>query len=128
MDTERWVFPVRVGCFLRGEDFPAFNPGEQGTVHELDDDPRRLAEEFRRLRAESLFMLAGLTSQDLERSAVHAELGPVTLGEMLHQWAAHDLNHTVQAQRAIMQPFIAGSGPWQVYFKDHVIVGHGSEG
>jgi hypothetical protein len=27
--------------------------------------------------------------------------------------------HIVQAERAVMQPFIAGSGPWRPYFADH---------
>jgi hypothetical protein len=33
--------------------------------------------------------------------------------------AAHDLMHPVQAERAILQPLILGSGPWRLYFKDH---------
>ncbi len=45
----------------------------------------------------------------------------VTLGEMAHEWAAHDLNHTVQAERALMQPFIQACGPWQRFFTDHVL-------
>jgi hypothetical protein len=81
-----------------------------------------LAEEFARLRRESLLILEKLTPSDLERKARHAELGMVKLTEMVHEWAAHDLNHTVQAERALMQPFIQGSGPWQVYFTDHYIV------
>jgi hypothetical protein len=32
---------------------------------------------------------------------------------------SHDLNHTVQAERALIQPFVGGSGPWQAYFADH---------
>jgi hypothetical protein len=43
----------------------------------------------------------------------------VTLGELIHQWAGHDLMHTVQGERAILQPFIAGSGPWRGSFADH---------
>jgi len=27
--------------------------------------------------------------------------------------------HTVQAERALMQPFIEGCGPWRPYFRDH---------
>jgi len=38
---------------------------------------------------------------------------------MLNEWAAHDLMHTVQAERALMQPFIPGSGAWRVYFREH---------
>jgi hypothetical protein len=39
---------------------------------------------------------------------------------MMHNWAAHDLNHTVQAERAMMQPFIQGCGPWQKFYTDHL--------
>ncbi len=80
-----------------------------------------LAGEFARLRRESLLMLERLAPADLERKAHHAALGMVTLNEMLHNWAAHDLNHTVQAERALMQPFIQGCGPGKIYFTDHFI-------
>jgi hypothetical protein len=33
------------------------------------------------------------------------------------------LEHTVQAERALMQPFIEGCGPWRMYFLDHVAGG-----
>ncbi|MBP2677512.1 MAG: DinB family protein, partial [Deltaproteobacteria bacterium] len=51
----------------------------------------------------------------------HQELGVVTLGEMIHEWAGHDLMHTVQGERAILQPFIDGCGPWKRYFSDHTV-------
>jgi hypothetical protein len=108
-----------VRAFLAGQDFPAFNPDSQGTKPG-GTPPADLAAEFNQLRQESLAVLAQITPADLGRQARHGELGPVTLGEMLHEWAAHDLMHTVQAERALMQPFIRGSGPWQVYFSDHV--------
>ena len=66
-------------------------------------------------------MLSQVSEAHLSRRALHAELGLVTLGELLHEWAAHDLNHTVQAERALMQPLILGSGPWQPYFADHLL-------
>ncbi|MGW8252050.1 MAG: hypothetical protein ACWGO1_15525, partial [Anaerolineales bacterium] len=68
-----------------------------------------------------LALLETLTPADLPRTAVHAELGVVTLEEMLNEWAAHDLMHTVQAERALMQPYIDGCSPWQVFFTDHMI-------
>jgi hypothetical protein len=120
VDTEK-VFQFRVQAFLDGRDFPDFNPDKQGSTPG-PQTPLALAEEFARLRRESLLMLEKLTPADLERKARHAELGMVKLGEMVHEWAAHDLNHTVQAERALMQPFIQGSGPWQKYFTDHYIV------
>jgi hypothetical protein len=121
VDTERWVFPVRVRCFLSGEDFPAFDPDSQGTKPEPAASPTGLAAEFSQMRAESLSLISALTPADLDRKAVHGELGPVTLGELLHEWAAHDLMHTVQAERALMQSFIAECGPWKPYFADHIL-------
>ena len=120
MDTERWVFPVRVRAFLAGEDFPAFDPDSQGEISERVLSAVDLSAEFSRMRKESLSLLETLSPDDLDRQAVHGELGRVTLSEMLYEWGGHDLMHTVQAERALLQPFIKGSGPWQVYFQDHV--------
>jgi hypothetical protein len=88
-------------------------------VAQRAENPMKLAEEFARLRAESLIALGRLREADLPRTARHAELGLVTLSELLHEWAAHDLMHLVQAERAMMQPFILGCGPWKPYFAEH---------
>jgi hypothetical protein len=120
VDTER-VLHSRVQAFLAGQDFPAFNPDSEGTKPAAQPAPADLAAEFARRRAGSLAALALVTPDDLGRRVRHQELGPVTLGEMLHEWAAHDLNHTVQAERALMQPFIDGSGPWRPSFADHIL-------
>jgi len=121
VDTERWVCPARVGHLLAGRDFPAFDPDSQGAKPEATMSPADLAWEFADLRDQGLAALDVVTLADLERRARHAELGVVTLAELLHEWAGHDLMHTVQAERALMQPFIAGCGPWQPYFADHWI-------
>jgi hypothetical protein len=119
VDSEK-VFQFRVRAFLDGRDFPNFDPDSDGSRPGAQT-PLALAEEFARLRRESLLMLGKLSPVDLEYRARHAELGMVTLSEMLHNWAGHDLNHTVQAERALMQPFIQGCGPWKRYFTDHII-------
>ncbi len=120
IDTERFVFPSRVRAILTARDFDAFDPESQGIVAQTDRSAAELVAEFAALRAESLALFATLTPADLSRGAVHQELGPVTLSQLLHEWAGHDLMHTVQAERALMQPFIEGCGPWQVYFTDHL--------
>ena len=119
LDTELHVFPVRVEAFLAGRDLEAFNPDTQGTQPNTHQNPADLAAEFARQRATSLAAPSRVTPADLSRTAHHSELGVVSLSEMLHEWAAHDLMHTVQAERAVMQPFIAGCGPWRPYFRDH---------
>ncbi len=119
IDTERWVFPARVHHLLAGRDFPAFDPDSQGAKPDVAASPDDLAREFAALRTAGLAALAEVTPADLDRRARHAELGIVTMSELLHEWAGHDLMHTVQAERALMQPFIAGCGPWQGYFREH---------
>jgi hypothetical protein len=108
--TELSVFPLRVRLFLEGRDFPAYDP---------DRAEAELAEEFARLRAGSLGLLATVRDEDLDLQVRHSDLGPVRLREMLNEWAAHDLMHTVQAERALMQAFLPGTGPWREFFADH---------
>jgi hypothetical protein len=115
IDTERDVFPVRIEVFLAGRELAAWDPADSRG----SDTPAELAASFARLRAASLALLDRVTPADLARETRHAELGMVTLAEMLHEWAGHDLMHTVQAERALLQPFIAGCGPWRPYFRDH---------
>jgi len=121
IDVER-VFQSRLKAFLDGlESFPAFNPDAEGAPEAATRSPGDVAAEFAELREVSLAAISKLRPDDLGRTSRHAELGKVTLEEMLNEWPAHDLNHTVQAERALMQPYIQGCGPWQVFFKDHII-------
>ena len=83
--------------------------------------PEQLVAAFARSRQESLVLLKQVKDDDLRRTAQHPQLGAVTLAEMLHTWAAHDLMHTVQAERALMQPFMLSCGPWRPFFRDHEV-------
>ncbi|HEY7984153.1 MAG TPA: DinB family protein [Ktedonobacterales bacterium] len=119
LDVERFVFPVRVRAFLAGQDLQNFDPDTEGTPPERQTTAA-MAAEFARLRQASIGELAGVSDADLARTARHSALGMVTLSELIHEWVAHDLMHTVQGERAMMQPFVAACGPWQPNFADHV--------
>lgn len=121
IELDRDVFPQRVRAILAGENFPAYYPDEEGSALIAGRTARALADEFAALRQVNLALLESIRPEDLERQASHAELGPVTLGNLLHEWGGHDLMHLVQAEQALMQPFIAGCGAWQVYFTQHVV-------
>lgn len=121
VDAERWVFPVRVEAIMAGQSFPAFDPDSTGEKSDTTQSPTALVEEFSRMRADSLTLLKKLTVEDLNRQAQHEQLGVVTMSELIHEWGGHDLMHTVQAERALMQPFIQGCGPWQSLFSDHFV-------
>jgi uncharacterized damage-inducible protein DinB len=118
LDSERLLFPVRFHAFLAGQDLDAFDPHQQHAGPD-SQTPEQLAAAFARYRQESLVLLKQVKDDDLGRTAQHPQLGTVTLAEMLHTWAAHDLMHTVQAERALMQPFMLGCGPWRPFFRDH---------
>ena len=101
-------------------DFPAFDPETQGVVLDPGYSPLTLAWKFNQQRREGLALIEKLQPADLEKTSRHTELGVVTLSELLNEWAAHDLVHTMQAERALMQPFILGCGPWKKNFEEHI--------
>jgi DinB superfamily len=121
IDTEREVFSHRLQAFLDGRDFPGFDPSTQGTTGSIARPATALAAEFAGLRAANLTLLATVKPSDLARRVRHQELGPVALADMLNEWTCHDVDHLMQAERALMQPFIASSGPWKSYFVKHLV-------
>ena len=119
VDTEETVFQARVDAISGGRDFAAFDPDADESAPAPAGSAPELAARFAAQRARGLERLARLTPADLGRTARHMELGQVTMAELINEWAGHDLMHTVQAERALMQPFIAATGPWRRYFADH---------
>ncbi len=127
-DTESAVFAERVRAILTGQPvLRSYEPDVESTPVTAETDPQHLAEKHEQLRARSLELLATATEADLDRTSRHADLGIVSLRELLNEWAAHDLMHIVQAERAVMQAFIPGSGPWRHYFADHDVEGKVAE-
>lgn len=119
LDAESQVFPVRLRIFLSGGDaFPGFNPDAESTDYS-ELSAAEVAQAFAKYRAENLELLAQVQPEHLQRAARHAELGMVTLDQMLNEWVTHDFNHTIQAERALMQQFLPHVGPWRFYFVDH---------
>jgi uncharacterized damage-inducible protein DinB len=76
-----------------------------------------LLDTFAELRAQNLARLEALrlTPTDLERHGRHPEFGPVTLGQLLATWVAHDLNHLGQIARVMGQQYTDAVGPWLAY-------------
>ncbi len=120
VDTEATVFAARVRAILeRVPELRRYDPELESTPVTASTDPVALSLRHADLRTMSLETVAHITEGELDLTSRHPELGAVTLGELLNEWSAHDLMHLVQAERAIMQAFIPGSGPWRPYFSDH---------
>lgn len=76
-----------------------------------------LLDEFAELRAANLVALRklALTDEDLARTGMHPELGPVRLRELLATWVAHDLSHLSQVSRTMAHQLADEVGPWRAY-------------
>jgi hypothetical protein len=97
-------------AFTPFDRFAQFEASRGKTLDELLDT-------FAEARAISLHRLQSLalTGDDLERRGLHPELGPVTLGELLATWVAHDLSHIAQIARVMGRQYTEGVGPWLAY-------------
>ena len=55
---------------------------------------------------------AGLPADAGSRKAKHRAAGEITLSQMLHEWALHDLGHVRQiAELVRARKYLAGAGP-----------------
>ena len=72
---------------------------------------------FAELRRANVTRLESLQLQprDFPRRGLHPELGPVTLGQLLATWVAHDLNHLGQIARVMGRQYTEAVGPWLEY-------------
>ena len=115
--VERLLLSRRLRDLMAGR--PELVPFDPGAPREPDSErtPGELVAAFAAARGETLAALARLTPADLDRSSHHPEFdAEVTVANLLSVWAAHDLQHTRQAEEALMQPFIPGTGVWRPEF------------
>src|SRR5687768_16230488 len=96
--------------FARFDRFAQFRESQGRTLGDL-------LGELARLRAENLATLVSwrLTDSQLGLVGEHAELGTVTLRQLLATWVAHDLGHVAQAARVMAKQYREAVGPWRAY-------------
>lgn len=118
--AERDVFGFRLRAILEGRDLVSFDPNAaQDAAARAEATPREMVAALASERDANLAILRTLAEADLDRTARHPEYGPVPLRVVLNSWAAHDLQHTVQAEEAMMQAFLPGTGPFRFRFAAH---------
>jgi len=78
-----------------------------------------LLHQFEQLRLENILILvaADLTEDDLAKTGIHPAFGPVTLGQLLASWVAHDMTHIAQISRIIAKQYDREVGPWKAYMR-----------
>ena len=111
--TEGHCYRMRVDRFL-AEDLPEFQADDAQMYLDLyrNGDPEEDFSHFEEQRETNIELLRGLPAEAAGRRAKHSEAGEITLAQMLHEWAMHDLGHIRQiAELVRARKYLAGAGP-----------------
>jgi len=77
-----------------------------------DADPEDAFDHFEEQRENNVDHLRELPAEAGNRKALHKTAGEITLNQMLHEWALHDLGHIRQVAELVRaRKFLAGAGP-----------------
>ena len=111
--SEGDCYRSRVDRFL-SEDMPTFEPDDAQMHLEVykNADPVKDLAYFEEQRGTNIEFLRGLPAEAGNRKALHRAAGEITLSQMLHEWALHDLGHIRQiAELVRARKYMAGAGP-----------------
>jgi hypothetical protein len=111
--SEGHCYRLRVDRFLT-EDMPELEPDDAQMHLELYEkgDPEQDLGRFEEQREANIELLRGLPAEAGSRKAMHLAAGGITLSQMLHEWALHDLGHVRQiAELVRARKYLAGAGP-----------------
>lgn len=102
------------------EDTPTLERFDPGSTVVAGDHRRGTGNEnltaFLKARRATLVLLKSIPADSEDRLAMHAELGMITLGQMLNEWACHDLGHLRQiAELYRAHAFYPYAGPFRKY-------------
>ena len=75
-----------------------------------------LLDELAARRPTDVAALAALTPRQLARCGDHDEAGEITVSDLIHQWAYHDLMHTKQIASMLQSPLVPGMGNTRKFY------------
>ncbi len=111
--SEGHCYRARVDRFL-AEELPDLEPDDAQMYLELYEgrDPEADFGQFQEQRKANVELLRRLPAEAGSRKAMHLAAGEITLSQMLHEWALHDLGHVRQiAELVRARKYLAGAGP-----------------
>ncbi len=118
---EQTDWTARIKMILQYGDSKPFERWDRFAQYERSKGKtlQQLLDEFALVREENMvwFKSLQLTEEDFERKGQHPVLGPVTLGNLLATWVAHDLTHIAQATRVMAKQYKDEMGPWPGCFR-----------
>lgn len=111
--SESHCYRLRLDRFL-AEERPELEPDDASMHYDRyrGAHPEEEFAQFEDQRATNVEFLRTLEASAGERVALHPSAGEVTLGNMLHEWAMHDLGHVRQVAELVRaRKYLAGAGP-----------------
>jgi hypothetical protein len=111
--SEGHCYRDRLDRFL-AEDMPEFEPDDAQMPLDVyrNADPKVDFGNFEVQRGINIQLLRGLPPEARNRKALHSAAGKITLSEMLHEWALHDLGRVGQVAEPVRaRKYLAGAGP-----------------
>jgi hypothetical protein len=117
--AEGHCYRARLDRFM-SEENPEFESDD--AQHHLDlyrnMGPEDAFDHFEEQRETNIETLRDLPPDAGERKAVHKKVGPITLAQMLNEWALHDLGHIRQiAELVRARKYLAGAGPLASFYR-----------
>ena len=104
LDAQQIAFTDRMRRML-DEDRPLIQPIDPSArLKELDYGTwplDRVLAEFERKRGDDVAMLRGLSAEQLARAGDHAEAGEITVSDLAHSCAVHDMMHLSQIAKML---------------------------
>ena len=110
--SEGHCYRTRLDRFL-SEERPQFEPDDAQFHLELyrNADPEDSFDHFEEQRETNVEFLRSLPESAGKRVAYHREVGEITLDQMLHEWALHDLGHVRQVAELVRaRKYLPGAG------------------
>ena len=117
--AEGHCYRARLDRFL-SEENPEFESDDAQLHLELyrNMDPEDAFDHFEEQRETNVEALRDLPPGAGVRQAVHRKVGPITLAQMLNEWALHDLGHIRQiAELVRARKYLAGAGPLAGFYQ-----------
>jgi hypothetical protein len=117
--SEGHCYRERVDRFLN-EERPEFETDSADMYLDLyrNADPEEEFAHFEDQRETNLELLRGLSAEAGDRTALHRKVGVITLSQMLHEWALHDLGHIRQVAELVRaRKYLAGAGPLGSFYQ-----------
>lgn len=111
--SEGHCYRMRVDRFM-SESLPEFEPDDAQMYLDLyrGADPEESFNHFEEQREANVEYLRGLPAGAGDRPAIHKEHGRISLAQMLHEWALHDLGHIRQVAELVRaRKYLAAAGP-----------------